>query len=264
MTRIVSLLFHDLFARDPAESGFPGALADAYKHPVTEFESVIAEIAAGSPAAPVLGLDRPAGARQVFAITVDDGGVSYYTHLADRLEARGWRGHAFVATDMIGTPGFLTPAQIRELDARGHLIGSHSCTHPEQMSSLSWDELLWEWRESCALLSDAVGAPITVASVPGGFYSQKVGQAAAASGIKVLFTSEPTVSEQIVDGCRVMGRYSVRRSTPPSVVGAIAVGSKWPRWQQATIWFLNKAAKRLTGQWYIPLRRIVLDNISRR
>jgi hypothetical protein len=100
--------------------------------------------------------------------------------------------------------------------------------------------------------------------VAGGFYSQKVAEAAALSGIKVLFTSEPTMSEKFVEGCRVLGRYSVRRSTPPAVVGAIAAGSKWPRWQQAAVWLMNKAAKRLTGHWYIPLRRIVLDSISRR
>ena len=68
-------------------------------------------------------------------ITVDDGGVSYYTMLADRLEARGWRGHCFVSTDAIGTRGFLSAAQIRELDARGHVIGSHSASHPTRFSA---------------------------------------------------------------------------------------------------------------------------------
>jgi len=94
--------------------------------------------------------------------------------VAAELEKVGWRGHFFVFTNLIGHPGYLGRSQIRELHQRGRLIG-HSCTHPEQMSSLSWDELLWEWRESCALLSDAIGAPITAASVSGGFYSQKVG-----------------------------------------------------------------------------------------
>ena len=201
--------------------------------------------------------------RAVF-LTFDDGRVSAFSCVAPELERLGWRGHFFVITSLIGRPGYLEHGHIRELHRRGHLIGSHSCSHPEQMSSLSWAKLLWEWRESCYLLSEIVGAPITVASVAGGYYSHKVGQSAAASGIKVLFTSEPTVSEKVVDGCRVLGRYWVRRSTPPAIVGAIAGGNKWPRWQHAAWWLVNKAAKRLTGQWYIPLRRVLLDNISRR
>jgi peptidoglycan/xylan/chitin deacetylase (PgdA/CDA1 family) len=194
-------------------------------------------------------------------VTVDDGYVSGFTYIAPELEKLGWRGHFFVTTNWIGRPGFLDRQHIRELHQRGHLIGSHSCSHPEQMSNLSWEELLREWGDSCALLSDLIGAPTTVASVPGGYYSQKVGQAAAASGIKVLFTSEPTATAQFVNGCRVLGRYTVHRSTPPDVVGAIAAGMKWPRYQQAAIWFFNKAAKRVAGRWYLPARRIVLDRI---
>ena len=47
-----------------------------------------------------------------------------YTRVADRLEALGLRGHCFVSTDFIGERGFLTAAQIRELDARGHIFGT--------------------------------------------------------------------------------------------------------------------------------------------
>ena len=102
-----------------------------------------------------------------------------------------------------------------------------------------------------------------MASVGDAYYSQTVAEAAASSGITVLFTSEPTVCEQIMEGCRVLGGYSVRRSTPPTVAGAIAAGNKWRRFEQATFWLINKAAKRSTCQWYFPLRRIVLDRISR-
>src|SRR5262249_60003963 len=72
--------------------------------------------------------------RLPFLITVDDGGVSYHRFIADRLEERGWRGHAFVSTDFIGAPGFLTASEIRELDDRGHIIGSHSASHPSRFS----------------------------------------------------------------------------------------------------------------------------------
>ena len=50
------------------------------------------------------------------------------------LERYGWPGYFFVATDWIGRPGFLNAAQFRELDSRGHVIGSHSCSYPERMA----------------------------------------------------------------------------------------------------------------------------------
>ena len=93
------------------------------------------------PVSVTLATDLPAsdtaatGDTLPFLITVDDGGVSYYTVVADRLERLGWRGHCFVTTDMIGQRGFLTRRQIRELDGRGHIIGSHSASHPTRCGS---------------------------------------------------------------------------------------------------------------------------------
>ena len=111
-----------------------------------------------------------------FRITVDDGGLSYYTHIADRLEAHGWRGLCFVTTDFIGTRGFLDAAQIRELDARGHVIGSHSTSHPARFSALRARRDAAEWTLSRHVLEDILGHAVDVASVPGGYYSRTVAQ----------------------------------------------------------------------------------------
>jgi hypothetical protein len=199
--------------------------------------------------------------KQVF-LTFDDGALSTFTCVAPALEKLGWRGHFFVATDWIGRRGFLDRQQVRELHQRGHVIGSHSCTHPERMSCLSWEALVREWTDSCALLSDLVGQGITVASVPNGYYSAKVAQAAAQSGLRVLFTSEPTANVSIVDGCQVLGRYAVRRSMLPSEVAAIAAGERWPRWEQASAWLGKKIAKLIMGPGYIALRRVLVQHSS--
>jgi hypothetical protein len=199
--------------------------------------------------------------RQVF-LTFDDGAVSTFTCVAPALEKFGWRGHFFVTTDWIGRRGFLDRQQVRELHRRGHLIGTHSCTHPERMSSLSWNELVREWRDSCAVLTDLVGQAITVASVPGGYHSSRVARAAAACGLNVLFTSEPTVRVSCVDGCQVLGRYGVRPSMSASEVAGITAGARLPRWEQASTWVGKKIAKQVMGEWYIPLRRILVERSS--
>jgi len=253
MTRIVSLLFHDLYERDPAESGFPGALADAYKLTITDFEAIVAEVAGSCGAPPVLGLARPAGAREVFAVTVDDGGVSYYTHLADRIEAAGWRGHAFVATDMIGTPGFLTPAQIRELDGRGHLMGSHSKTHPVRFSMLPWAEMVEEWTASKSTLEDIVGHAITVASLPRGYYSPTVARSAAEAGLELLFTSEPETEVRERHGCAVVGRFTVRPGHTPTHIRSLVQFDGAALWKEWGVWNAKKTLKNVLGPGYPQL-----------
>jgi hypothetical protein len=192
-------------------------------------------------------------------LTFDDGAVSSYTIVAGELEKRGWRGHFFITTDWIGRPGFLKPQQIRELHARGHVIGSHSCSHPARMSKLSWQELLREWKESCAILSDILQESVVTASVADGFYSRKVGMAAAAAGIQVLFTSEPRAKVSVVNGCFVLGRYSIQSQTPPSVSGAIAARNRWQRLRQAILWQAKKPVKALAGESYFTIRRLLLS-----
>src|SRR5207247_10334893 len=115
-------------------------------------------------------------------LTFDDGGVSAYSHIADELEERGWRGYFFIATNWIGKPGFLTSSQIREIRARGHIIGSHSCSHPARMSHHTLGDIIHEWSRSSAVLADILGQQILTASVPGGYYSEKVARAAAIAG----------------------------------------------------------------------------------
>jgi len=199
--------------------------------------------------------------RSVF-LTVDDGRLSSYTIIAPALEQLGWRGHFFVTTDWMGLPGFLTAQQIRELDARGHVIGSHSCSHPKGMWTLSADVLSREWSESRARLADTVGHEVGVAAVPAGYYSQRVAEVVAACGYRFLFTSEPTTRTSLIGGCHVLGRYTVRRYTDVSAVGSIAAGDRWDRWKQAAAWTATKTAKRTAGKWYLPLRNAVLDALT--
>lgn len=192
-------------------------------------------------------------------LTFDDGALSSYSIVAGELEKRGWRGHFFVTTDWTGRPGFLNPEQIRELHARGHVIGSHSCSHPARMSKLSWTELLREWKDSCAILSDTLQEPVVTASVADGYYSRKVGRAAAAAGIQVLFTSEPSAKVTEEDGCLILGRYSIQSHTPAGVSGAIAARNQWPRLRQAIIWQAKKPVKAIAGESYFTIRRLLLS-----
>ena len=156
----VSLLFHDVFVSDPAESGFNSPAADRYKLSVAELDAQLEGLSRRDEADEAASADLSAIARSAEAdarLTFDDGGVSFYRVVADKLEAQGLYAYCFVTTDFIGRPGFLTDSQIRDLDARGHVIGTHSASHPARFSALDSQDMLREWITSRRRLEDVLG-----------------------------------------------------------------------------------------------------------
>ena len=242
----VSLLFHDVYAADPRESGFASSAADRYKLSAVDFDAQLDGLAS------VRGDTQPP-----FLITVDDGGVSYYTMLADRLEALGWRGHCFVSTDAIGTRGFLDAAQIRELDARGHVIGSHAASHPTRFSACGTDRMRQEWTRSRHALEDLLGHEVVLASVPGGYYSNKVAHAARDAGVRMLFTSEPITAIRDEQGCHVLGRFTIRRGDAPDLARRLVLPAPWTRWSAWARWNAKGLVKPLLGPAYTRLADLV-------
>jgi peptidoglycan/xylan/chitin deacetylase (PgdA/CDA1 family) len=250
MGRVVAILLHDVYLRTPGESGFPGGAADRYKVPLRELDVVLASLGGRWSDPPVLAPGFGGGSRDACAITVDDGGESYYTLIADRLDARGWRGHCFMCTGMIGRRGFLSAGQLRDLDARGHVIGSHSATHPTRFSACSRARMLEEWRRSRGDLEDLLGPEVRTASLPGGYFSQAVAIAAGEAGLHVLFTSEPVTRPKVVGDCLVVGRLSVRPGRRAGAIDALARGSAGAIWREWIAWNAKKLIKPVLGPVY--------------
>lgn len=264
MTRLLSFLFHDVYARDPGESGFPGTAADRYKLSAAEFERQITGLAGVRDDAPLL-MNRsmpPADDDGRFAITVDDGGVSFHTHVADCLEQLGWRGHCFVTTGCVGRNGFLDGSQIRELHRRGHVIGSHSVSHPIRFSTYSWEQMLREWVDSREALRNLIGEDVTAASVPGGYYSRQAAAAAAEAGFTALFTSEPETRVRLVNGCMVIGRFTVRRSSRSDFAARLGLLQPTTLLQEWINWNGKKVAKSVLGAAYPRLAEAVVASVD--
>ena len=116
-------------------------------------------------------------------LTFDNGGKSAM-RVAGYLEERGWRGHFFITTNMIGASRFVSADNLRDLRRRGHVVGSHSHTHPPVFRCLSEAEMLREWQTSCHTLSAILQEPIATASVPGGDMNRMTADTAARTGIQ--------------------------------------------------------------------------------
>ena len=243
-SRRVALMYHDVVAPGAGDSsGFPGAAAGRYKLDADDF------------CRHVTALERTQlhfGALTAHMLTFDDGGASALA-IARELARHDMLGHFFITTARIGEAGFVDADAIRALHAAGHVVGSHSHSHPAEISSLSSAALAAEWRSSVHILEGILGAPVTVASVPGGFYSLEVAQAAARAGIRTLFTSEPTVRTHRVGGCTVVGRYTLWRGMGSGVAVELACGTGLARLRQWLSWNTKKPLKRWAG----PLYRLV-------
>jgi peptidoglycan/xylan/chitin deacetylase (PgdA/CDA1 family) len=249
---VIALMYHDIVAAGAEDSsGFPGRDAALYKLTPETFAAHLDAIQRSTP-----GLrdspDKPAP-----LITFDDGGASAL-RAADLLDRHARVGHFFVTTNYIGTRGFLTEGDIRELSRRGHLIGSHSCSHPLRMGHCPWPQLLDEWSRSCAILGDIVGGEVRMASVPGGDFAPQVAEAAARTGVTRLFTSEPTSGVWNAFGLSLIGRFAIQRGTSAGTAAALAAGDWLPCACQAVVWKAKKMSKRLGGEQYLRLRKILL------
>src|SRR5262245_15239565 len=135
----MTLMYHDVVAAGADDtSGFPGRDAALYKVTPEQFASHLDAIARlNAPDLPNLpGLPGPRR-EATPRITFDDGGVSALV-AADLLEARGRIGYFFITANYIGTRGFVARDDIRALARRGHVVGSHSCSHPLRMGHCSW------------------------------------------------------------------------------------------------------------------------------
>lgn len=261
--KAVTLLYHDVVEnQDYDSSGFSGAGADVYKFELADIKrhfEAVKSVVADNPVTVYDLLNHQNSNQPRFLLTFDDGGVSAASHLADLLEGFGWIGHFLITTDFIGTPTFVNAEQIREIRKRGHIIGTHSCSHPSRMSHCGWDELIDEWGRSVGVLSDILGEPVDTASVPGGYFSKQVARAASKCGIKALFTSEPVKNVYRVDNCTVIGRYSLLGNMLPSVSAGLSSDNLTAtQFKQYLYWNVKKTAKTLGGTYYNTMRRSLL------
>jgi len=248
------LIYHDIAGIDERETtGFTGPLAARYKLDPTHFAEHLDAIAASG--VKIGLLDDDGGGRPQSALTFDDGGASALAAAA-ALEKRGWRGHFFITTDRIGTPGFLDSDGVREIAARGHMVGSHSHSHPRGMSRLPGTEIAREWQESRAVLADLLGTPPSSAAVPGGSLSETVIEEAAAAGYRLLMTSEPTSRPRRHLDLTVVGRYTIWATTPAARAAGYASGAPSACGRLWLEWHVKAIPKRLTPGLYQSMRRV--------
>ena len=221
---LATFTYHDV-TDDGSDSGFQRPAALRYKVTRSTFGQHLDAIGAAGPPRLVVDLNLVIPGRHRL-LTFDDGGQSAMA-AADELVRRGWLGHFFLITRLIGTRRFLDVSEVRYLRSCGHVIGSHSHTHPDIFREQPRSRMDEEWRVSADILAQLLGEPCLAASVPGGDISPTVLESAADVGFRYLFTSEPWLTPRRVRSCWVLGRFCPTTATSLEHIAALAQFRGW-------------------------------------
>lgn len=199
MREKIVLLYHEV-ADDATESGFQNKDNIPYIHKVEDFarDLQVVEEMKDKISSDIL-------------FTFDDGGVSNLRS-AKMLANIGMNGYFFITTSKIGQSYFLNKEEIREIESQGHIIGSHSHTHPMIFKNLSYKKMLEEWSLSKQILEDILEKEVSTCSVPGGDSDKKTYESAMEAGFSKIFDSEPIVTSRFLQNMEIVGRISIKNT----------------------------------------------------
>lgn len=248
---IAAFALHDV-CDSFTESGDQRASSAPYKHSRQSFRGFLDVLTQSPyPNATIGSVDLNREGRH-FMLTFDDGGRSA-PYICDQLNERGWKGHFFIVSRMINARPFVGDSEIRYLRSCGHIVGTHSHTHPEIFKVLKRGAMVEEWKISSARLASILGEPCEVGSVPGGDVNRRVFEAAGEAGIRYLFTSDPAVRPRKIGPTWIIGRAALKATTPASHVRRLAEFQGWSK--EAAIRHVKVVARTIL----FPVYRRAID-----
>jgi peptidoglycan/xylan/chitin deacetylase (PgdA/CDA1 family) len=147
-------------------------------------------------------------------ISVDDGYVDDVTRILPALQRFHMVATFFVITGRTTEPGFLSSAQIRELDQAGMDVGDHTAHHLD-LRQLTPSELQSETAGSRQALDRIVGHPVYFFAYPFGAFNDSVVAAVKDAGFSMAYTTAGGDTESTTAPL-TMPRVHVGRSETPS------------------------------------------------
>jgi peptidoglycan/xylan/chitin deacetylase (PgdA/CDA1 family) len=130
-----------------------------------------------------------AGNRDDVHLTFDDGNRSDVEEALPELRRRGLGASFFIVAGRIGSRGFLSEDDLRELDRAGMRIGSHGMHHVpwRELGDAELREELISAREA---LEQVLGHPVIQAACPFGSYDRRVLRSLLRAGYRRVYTSD--------------------------------------------------------------------------
>ncbi len=123
-------------------------------------------------------------------ITFDDGYEDNYTNAFPILKKYNMKATVFMIADSIGAPRFLTADQLKEMNAYGFDVQSHTYSH-RPLTTLDGEEIKAELSHSKVVLEEVLNKKIQYIAYPQGKYDKKVEELTREAGYKLAFTVGP-------------------------------------------------------------------------
>ena len=205
------------------------------------FDRQLAELrAAGFASAPLTDAARAAGNQLLrLGITFDDGFANVLRYGLNPLAQHGFQAVQFLVSDRLGGSNewdrdsqevqepLMDASQVRDWLAAGHLIGSHTQTHP-WLTRLPLDQSRAEIRASKLRLEDRFGLAIEHFCYPYGDWNERVRDLVAEAGYLTACTTDPGVNSSALSPFllrRFTARYPSRNLK--------ALWQRFRRWRTA-------------------------------
>lgn len=169
--------------------------------------------------------------RNIVRITVDDGGGSSI-EIGEKLAQKNIKAYFFIATKFIGQKGFLTKTEINELNQMGHVIGSHSHTHPNPFCELSEAKIIDEVQKSKTIIEDVICEKVGTFAVPGGeIRNDTLSKLCDGSlGLDEIYISTPYQGQYFFSSkfnTTVYGRITIERNMSYKKICDYLTGKGW-------------------------------------
>src|SRR5258706_8874908 len=155
-------------------------------------------------------------------ITFDDGCETDLISAAPALREFGFRATFYLTAGFLGTPGYQSADQVRDLDALGFEIGCHSMTHP-YLSDLSDAELGREIVDAKLHIDQFLGHAIEHFPCPGGRYDRRTLATARRVGFRTVANSRFHANSSGTSPYE-LGRVAMMRDLPLEEFAATCQG----------------------------------------
>lgn len=152
-------------------------------------------------------------------LTFDDGYEDNYTEMFPLIKEANAKATVFVATSLVGTPGYLTEAQIKEMAASGLVrFESHTVSHVE-IGKQSADFIAREMTQSIEYIESLTGCPVRAMAYPAGSFSDAA-MAEVGKYVDFAYTTQ-SPSAATVDSVLAIPRVRINRGCSESAFRSI-------------------------------------------
>jgi len=242
----IILMYHEV-TNNPEREKKIRKIDPAYSLPSHQFEEQMAYLLNSGYS--VISLeevcDNPLTPLESVIITFDDGLIGNYEHAFPILQKYNFKAAFFVVVDRITKSRYMNWEQLNELHQHGHLIQSHTVTHP-MLGECNEKQIYYELDKSKKIIESKIGNVVKYLSLPFGSLNMKVIRIAKEVGYSAIFTSRLN-DLQISKSPYCFGRIPVKDSYGLDVFDGLVSGRSNVYYKILVFDYIKNTLKKLIG-----------------